>query len=443
MDRALPTRSLLAYAVPICAISYLLFFVQSYFLKFSTDVLLVSPTVVSILFGVAKLWDGISAPLIGSWSDRTRVRFGRRRTFLICSLPLLALGFVMLWTVPRQLEGVTQMVWLGAALLIFFTAVDLYAVPHFALGTALSSDSHDRTRIFALRQASFTVGILLAFAGIQLTMNASDQRHAATLFALATALASACLLLLPPLALSEPTYDRNIKGRGTWHALLDVGSMRAARRFIAVNFIEAVGTGAVAAMGPYVAEYIVRRPDIATLPPAAYVIAGVISLPVWVRVSRSYGKREIWRIAMILAALAFGGLWFIGEGDVALLIALLALAGAAMGAGGAISSSFLADVIDLDARRSGERKEGMYAAVNALTGKIGTALAIAISGPILSGTGFVPNHLQTDTALLGIRVLFAGLPCVGFLIGIWVFRGFSLEDDAQPIAPKSLAPTKA
>ena len=112
-----PTRLsasiLAAYGGPVFAVGYLLFFVQFYFLKFATDVLLLSPAVVSLLFGAAKLWDGVSGPLIGSLSDRTRTRWGRRRPFLFGSLPLLALGFVMLWMAPRSLEGGWLIAWLG------------------------------------------------------------------------------------------------------------------------------------------------------------------------------------------------------------------------------------------------------------------------------------------------------------------------------------------
>ena len=76
---------------------------QFYFLKFATDVLLLPPAVVGVLFALAKLWDAVSNPLVGSWSDRTRSRFGRRRPFLLGSLPLLVAGFVMLWSPPEAL----------------------------------------------------------------------------------------------------------------------------------------------------------------------------------------------------------------------------------------------------------------------------------------------------------------------------------------------------
>ena len=168
--------------------------------------------------------------------------------------------------------------------------------------------------------------------------------------------------------------------------------------------------------------------------PAAYVISGVAALPLWVRLSRRYGKRRTWIVAMGLAAAAFAGIWTVSAGELALLLALLVVAGAAMGCGGVLGSALLADVIDLDERRTGERKEGIYSAAMLLALKAGTALALAASGPVMSMTGFVPNVLQTESSLLGIRILFAGMPCAGFLLGAWWFRGFSLEAP-EPIAP--------
>ncbi len=141
--------------------------------------LLLSPAIVGVLFALAKLWDGVNGPLIGSLSDRSRSRFGRRRPFLFASLPFLVVGFVMLWTIPRALEGNALIAWIGVALFIFYTAFDLYTLPHAALGAELSRDPHQRTRLFAVRQMSFTVGMLLAFGAIQVAMNAEDPRSMA------------------------------------------------------------------------------------------------------------------------------------------------------------------------------------------------------------------------------------------------------------------------
>jgi glycoside/pentoside/hexuronide:cation symporter, GPH family len=279
---------------------------------------------------------------------------------------------------------------------------------------------------------SFTIGILLAFGGIQFAMNAEDARAAAAWLALPAAIVAGLLLAVTPLVLREPERSGTSGGRGLVASFRDVVSTSAARRLLGVQFIQAAGVGAVGTMGPYIAEYLLRRPDAVGLIPASYVISGVVSIPFWVLISRRLGQRQTWMMAMLLAASAFAGIWFVGAGDIALLVSLLVVAGAAMGCGGVLSNTLLADVIDLDARRTGERKEGVYSAAMLLALKVGTAMAVTASGPVMTTAGFTPNVEQTEASLMGLRILFAGMPCLGFLIGAWLFRGFSLDGDGPP-----------
>jgi len=434
----LSTRVLLAYGGPTLGIAYLLFFVQFYFLKFSTDVLLLPPAAIGLVFAVAKVWDAASNPLVGNWSDRVRAQLGRRRPFMFAALPLLVAGFVMLWTPPAALAGHALVAWSAVALFVFYGAFALYAIPHFALGAELSSDSHERTRLFGVRQMSLTIGILVAFGGIQVAMNAAAPRAAAARLALPAAIVAAALLAVTPLLIREPVHDGYSGGRSLLAGLRDVWANPPARRLLFVWFIENAGVGAVGTMAPYVAEYVLRRPDIVGLLPAAYVVSAVSAIPLWIRVSRSLGKRETWLVTMFLAACAFGGMGFVGPGDVALTITLLVVAGAAMGSGSVLSSSILADVIDLDAERTGQRKEGVYSAAMTFVMKIGVAGVTALSGFVLGAAGFMPNAEQSMESLLGIRVLFAGLPCAGFLLGAMLFWRASFAPARSPALSPSV-----
>ena len=439
MNAPLSAGRLLAYGGPILGISYLLFFVQFYFLKYATDVLLLPPAAMGGLFALAKFWDAASNPLVGSWSDRTRSRFGRRRPFLLGALPLLVGAYVMLWSPPTSLAGTPLVLWVGTGLLLFFSAFALYAIPHAALGAEMSRNSYERTRLFGLKQISFTLGILLAFAGIQVAMNAADPRAAAADLALPGVVAAVLLLAITPLAVAEPKAPAS-GGQGLRGGLRDVIANRPARILLFVWFVESLGVGAVGTMAPYISEYLLRRTDVVATLPAAYVVAGVITIPVWVRLSRRFGARDTWLAAMILAAAAFGGMLFVGEGDVALVLVLLVVAGCAMGCGSVLSASLMADLIDLDERQTGgERKEGIYSASMMFALKIGNSLAIAATGLILAATGFVPNAEQSAESLLGMRILFGGLPCIGFIVGAALFSRFPLgraasAEDAEAAA---------
>jgi Na+/melibiose symporter-like transporter len=73
--------------------------------------------------------------------------------------------------------------------------------------------------------------------------------------------------------------------------------------------------------------------------------------------------------------------------------------------------------------------------------KVGTSLATAASGVVMTTTGFVPNVVQSEESLFGIRLLFAGLPFLGFVAGALVFRNFSLDDDGRGGAPATTVVT--
>ena len=97
-------RRLLAYGLPVAGFSFYLMFVQIYFLKFATDVLLLAPAAIGALFGFGRIWDAVSDPLAGTWSDRTRTRLGRRRPWMILGLPMLGFSFAMIWRPPDALS---------------------------------------------------------------------------------------------------------------------------------------------------------------------------------------------------------------------------------------------------------------------------------------------------------------------------------------------------
>ena len=63
-----PLRTLLSYGLPIFGLSGLLFFIQFFFLKFATDVLLLAPATVGVIFALGRAWDALSDPILGSGS---------------------------------------------------------------------------------------------------------------------------------------------------------------------------------------------------------------------------------------------------------------------------------------------------------------------------------------------------------------------------------------
>ena len=115
-----------------------------------------------VILIIPRLWDALSDPIVGHLSDNTRSRFGRRRPWLLAGAIAVAISFVLLWWVPKgeavqnwfSTESAYQWFQLGYILfflLVFFTACTVFEIPHGALGMAMSTDPHQRTRLFGAK----------------------------------------------------------------------------------------------------------------------------------------------------------------------------------------------------------------------------------------------------------------------------------------------------
>src|SRR4030095_17073053 len=70
---------IVAYGAPGVGTGYMYWLLNLDVLKFSTDVLLIAPAVMGLIFGASRLWDAVVDPIAGYLSDRTKHRLRRGR----------------------------------------------------------------------------------------------------------------------------------------------------------------------------------------------------------------------------------------------------------------------------------------------------------------------------------------------------------------------------
>jgi Na+/melibiose symporter-like transporter len=317
-----PLRTLLAYAPPVVGLSAPLFMVQFYFLNFATDVLLLTPFVVSVLFATGRVWDAISDPIVGTLSDRTQTRLGRRRPWMLAGILPLMMSLLMIWSPPDLTAGMLY-AWLTLGLFTFYTAFTMFSVPHSALGAELTTDHHDRNRIFGAQGAAFTLGMMMAFGGMQYVTNASAPREAAGQLVWVAVFVLPFILLIPPTQLRERVEYQGRGAASSMGAMRDVLKNPHARLLLTAQFIQLMGSGVLGIMAPYLMRYVLKRPDLIGVLPALFVLCSISSIPIWVRLSRRFGKRNVWVTGMIGSGLSFGSILLIGEGDYILMGAAL------------------------------------------------------------------------------------------------------------------------
>ena len=171
-----PLSVIWAYSIPRIAFGIMGSLFSIYLMKFSTDVLLIAPAVMGAMLAASRLWDAVSDPLVGYFSDRTHSRFGRRRIWMFVAAVPMGLSLIAVWSPPLGLDTTSLVIWMGVALLLYETASTAFFVPHGALGVELTSNYHERTRLFGYTHMIGAIGTILGLVALQLMTSAEEKR---------------------------------------------------------------------------------------------------------------------------------------------------------------------------------------------------------------------------------------------------------------------------
>ena len=424
------SRSLLVfYGLPMAAFLAVSMPISIWLMKFATDELLVPPAAMGTIFLVARIWDAISDPLAGYLSDRTRSRLGRRRSWLIACVVPFALTLVMLWAPPAVLDGTMLILWIGAALILWETAATAFWIPYNALGLELTSDHHERTRLFAWRQILSTVGFAASLSLVYLIRTAAEPRETAFATSVGLGLVFGILVVLCTLRISESQQSQGRGGTGLVASFRDVAANPHALILFFLLGIEAFGMGIVATLAAYIMDDLVRRPDLLEMLLAAWMIPQFLLVPFWIQLSARFGKKALWMFGLGCMVVGFAGQFFLAENAWPLVFGCVLLLGTGGSIANVVGPSIQADVVDYDEMMTGQRKEGAYTAVWNFIRKAGSALAAGVGGIVLSATGYDPAaEMQSEAVQDGIRYTVGIAPACIYLVALIVMKRFSLDE---------------
>ncbi len=400
-----------------------------FLLFYYNQVLGLSGTLGGIAVFLALLVDAVSDPLVGSLSDFTRSRWGRRHPYMYASAIPFALSFLLLFAPPSDLGQTGLFLWLLCFATLTRTAMTFYQVPYLAMGAELTQNYDERTLMASLRNVFQLLGMFLVLiVGNLLFFHATDafangQLNPAAY--LPFALACTPILLLGVWLAAAGTHSEiarlpraSQRVRGAWQqALDDVRQAFAIPSFVAIvgaSVLFGVNQGMVSALHLYTATYFFELTSNQITLLFAGAITGIVigsacSRPLAALVPE---KRTLfiagsiwyalWTSAVIIARLT--GL--LPGNEVAWVAPLYMATGciSALGLGAAIPmiGSMVADITDEHERRHGTRQEGIYYAAASFAAK-----AVGGAGPVVAGfivdlAGIAPgsNPAEVDPAAI-------------------------------------------
>ena len=131
-------------------LSYGLF--NSFLTNYLTDVLLLNSTFLLIVPTLARIWDGINDPMMGTIVDNTKTRFGKFRPWILIGAFLNAIALTLLFTNPGfevSSTSINVKLYIYAAVMYVLWGMTntLIDIPYWSMVPALSSDPQKRNVI--------------------------------------------------------------------------------------------------------------------------------------------------------------------------------------------------------------------------------------------------------------------------------------------------------
>lgn len=424
------------------------------YLKFLTDVAGLTPILAGVCVVAGKLWDAVSDPLIGSISDRTRSRFGRRRIYFAVFAVPSALAFAAMWLTFDATSQALTVIYYALAYVVFKTLATLLNVPYQALGPELVRGYDERTALVSFRMAFSLFGSILAGVIPNLIVRKYTQAGAPETGHLVVAVlfggVCAVIWLLLFAAIKEPKADEATASK-TEHvpflrSLKIASKNRAFRILIGIYLCAFLAVDTLTAAAKFYVEEFLDDPAMMPVVMGTMLGCALLSLPLYFRLVSATSRKVAFTVgASIWVAGLMIILFFVGPSSPrSVLVFALVLVGVGLAAAFVVPWSALPEVLDLDRLITGRKNEGVYTGVMTFLRKVTTTLALFGISLSLDLSGYVPaleeGSGQNETVLLTIRIITALVPAALLVLAAIFALKYPIDKRAHALMMKKLTP---
>jgi len=398
----------------------------------------IAPALAGSLVFISKIYDGVTDPLMGVISDRTNSRWGRRRPYLLAGGILASLSVIGLFSVHTVSFAPTP-AWVLAMLLLVATAYTIFNVPYMSMPAEIVQEPYERSKLMSFRVAWISVGTFVGIAlAPRLVAYARDTLGMAETDAFGMmSLITATIILVASVACFVTTRDAAATERTRVNLSIreQARSALTNRPFLillAIKYLGLYALSATVATNIFFVRQVMQQSEAIMLwYGLAYMLGTLLAIAPWVVVSKHLSKAHTLALSAALAA-CVNLTWLLSGPDEPLTIYMLRAFVLAVSNGGMLlmGQSLLPDVMEYDYRRTGLRREGLYAGLYSFVEKLAFATAPLTLGILLSTMGFVPGlpraAAQPESALFAITLAMAVIPAVTNTLKVLLALRFKL-----------------
>lgn len=429
-----------------CNLAYLL--ANTYLLFYYTNCAGLAAGAVGFMFVVTKFIDAFTDYMVGAMIDRTDTKMGRYRPWMLYGAPVLAVGMVLLFSVPTGWSAGAKLAWAYVTYVIFSFGYTLVNIPMAPIVSSLSASATERTKISTTRTVFSNLGSLTSSLFVLPMVYFFSGSKDATGAALATGyrntnivLGIIVIIIMAICVFSIVEINPPTKSAGKSSLIKDIGSLVKNKyyiMFLGEVFFLFLGYLSMYGAMQYYYTYIVGDVSGMSL---ALTLLTLLAIPTMILAAYLNGKGiakiKLSQFGAIVDCVGFAILFFTSNGTIA--TASLGLIGLGFGFRSSMFFSMMPDIFDYTEWQVGRNLGGTQNAIQGFVNKVSSAAASAIVSALLvwgnydaakldkamaDGISIAKEFPQTHTA---INFAFGGLALVATILSIVVLIPYDLD----------------
>ena len=430
----------LVYSLPVILTTFLLYPVASILPGIYAKHFGISLATIATVMLVSRLFDAVTDPLIGYFSDRYRERTGTRKPWVVAGCIGVVISSYFLYVPPEKVSTGYFLGWF----LAFYLTWTIVEIPHLAWGGELTSSSHEATRIYSLRSLCLLIGVLL-FTLVPMLPFFSGQGF--TPKTLQWSALAAVVLMFPLLLMcvkSTPNGRAPMRGKKETPQLVLSSFLQNKPLLILLGgfFLISIGWGLWFGITFIFADAYLGLGEKLPLAYAFGSVVGLVSIGVLYKFSSRLDKALLGVFAVTLSAVSIVAMAFLSPGKDALILFMILMSMIYIGNAlmQVMIPSMLSDVVDYSTWKFGVDRAATYFSVNKFLDKTGLSIGGALGFWLAGWYGFDPAAVShTEEGIFGLHLAVAYMPTVFFFLSLILIAIMPINRRRHQIIQRRLA----
>lgn len=401
--------------------------ISSYLMVFYTDVVGLTPLVISTIMLVARIWDAINDPMMGVIADKTKSRWGRYRPYLLFAAPILGVMTVLTFCTPH-LFGFSQILYCALTYILCGMAYTATSVAGVSLANVLSPNNQERITLISFRGAISNVASLITSAAMMPIIlhfgggdasSADGYFYAALIFSIAGTICYWIAFAGTKEVINPVAEGKKVSVK---ESLMTAFQDKNVRSLLVGYLIYMCGVFGRVGIMVYFFLYVVEQPT--WMATASVVMTIAMMAPNFITpfLTKRFEKRNLIAAFLVLGFIG-GVIMFLGGNMSSLPVICFGTAlfhGCGAGVGG-FAYGLIAEIIDDMEVRTGNRADAIVSSVTSFAVKLGNAIAGSAGIAVLVAVGYVANEVQSAATKTSMNAVINIVPGVLYLIAIIPF----------------------